>query len=82
MVCWWVGAGAGACLMSCVRELVRKLQQPLTPPYSFKHSSCHTQPCFVFVGDVFENDPTMRQVKSLLLDFFRGRQVRCLPAEH
>lgn len=33
------------------------------------------QPCFVFVGDVFENDPAMQQVKSLLLDYFRGRQV-------
>ncbi len=29
----------------------------------------------MFVGDVFENDPAMRQVKSLLLDYFRGRQV-------
>ena len=33
------------------------------------------KPCFVFVGDVFEADPGMRQVKSLLLDYFRGRQV-------
>jgi hypothetical protein len=32
----------------------------------------------VFVGDVFEADPTMRQVKSLLLDFFRGRQVESI----
>lgn len=29
----------------------------------------------MFVGDVFENDPAMQQVKSLLLDYFRGRQV-------
>lgn len=36
------------------------------------------QPCFVFVGDVFEADPSMRQVKSLLLDFFRGRQVESI----
>lgn len=33
------------------------------------------KPSFVFVGDVFETDPAMRQVKSLLLDYFRGRQV-------
>lgn len=36
------------------------------------------KPCFVFVGDVFEADPAMRQVKSLLLDYFRGRQVESI----
>ncbi|PSC75116.1 ribosome production factor 2-like protein [Micractinium conductrix] len=36
------------------------------------------KPCFVFVGDVFEADPVMRQVKSLLLDYFRGRQVESI----
>jgi ribosome production factor 2 len=34
-----------------------------------------SQPCFVFAGDGFENDPGLRQVRFLLLDFFRGRQV-------
>jgi hypothetical protein len=32
----------------------------------------------VFVGEAFEVDPTMRQVKSLMLDYFRGRQVRAV----
>jgi ribosome production factor 2 len=33
------------------------------------------KPAFVFVGEAFESDAGMRQVRSLLLDFFRGRQV-------
>lgn len=33
------------------------------------------QPCFVFVGEGFENNPDLRMAKSLLLDFFRGRQI-------
>jgi ribosome production factor 2 len=33
------------------------------------------KPCFVFVGEAFENDGGMRQIRSLMLDFFRGRQV-------
>lgn len=36
------------------------------------------KPCFVFVGEAFEVDPTMRQVKSLMLDYFRGRQVESI----
>ena len=54
---------------------------PPAMPLSPSPSPCHpsplsaAQPCFVFVGDVFEADPVMRQVKSLLLDYFRGRQV-------
>ena len=33
------------------------------------------QPCFIFVGEGFENNPELRMAKSLLLDFFRGRQI-------
>ena len=33
------------------------------------------QPCFVFVGEGFESNPDLRMAKSLLLDFFRGRQI-------
>ena len=33
------------------------------------------QPCFVFVGEQFENVPEFRLAKSVLLDFFRGRLV-------
>jgi len=33
------------------------------------------KPSFIFVGDAFESDPKLQQVRSLLLDFFRGRQV-------
>lgn len=29
----------------------------------------------MFVGEAFESDPKLAQVRSLLLDFFRGRQV-------
>jgi hypothetical protein len=36
------------------------------------------QPCFIFVGEAFENDPALKQVRSLLLDCFRGRQVGVL----
>jgi ribosome production factor 2 len=38
-------------------------------------SQLGNKPCFVFVGDGFENNAELRQTKSLLLDFFRGRQV-------
>lgn len=38
-------------------------------------SQLGNKPCFVFVGDGFENATELRQTKSLLLDFFRGRQV-------
>ena len=31
-----------------------------------------TKPCLLFSGDAFENDPTMKRVKSLLIDMFRG----------
>lgn len=33
------------------------------------------KPCFVFAGDGFETEPVLQQARSLLLDFFRGRQV-------
>ena len=33
------------------------------------------QPCFIFVGEGFESNPELRMAKSLLLDFFRGRQI-------
>ena len=33
------------------------------------------QPCFVFIGEGFDNNPELRMAKSLLLDFFRGRQI-------
>lgn len=33
------------------------------------------KPAFVFVGEAFESDPVLRQVRSLFLDFFRGMQV-------
>ena len=33
------------------------------------------QPCFVFVGEQFDNVPEFRLAKSLLLDVFRGRVV-------
>jgi len=33
------------------------------------------QPCFVFVGDGFDSNSELKMAKSLLLDFFRGRQI-------
>lgn len=33
------------------------------------------KPCFIFVGEGFESNPELRMAKSLLLDFFRGRQI-------
>ena len=41
----------------------------------FNLSCAVVQPCFVFVGEGFENNPDLRMAKSLLLDFFRGRQI-------
>ena len=31
-----------------------------------------TKPCLLFSGEAFETDPTMKRVKSLLIDMFRG----------
>lgn len=42
------------------------------------HAQLGNKPCFAFVGDGFENEPRLKQSKSLLLDFFRGRQVDAL----
>ena len=33
------------------------------------------QPAFVFVGQAFSTDPACIQSKSILLDFFRGREI-------
>lgn len=33
------------------------------------------KPAFIFVGDAFTSDAALKQARSLLLDFFRGRQV-------
>ena len=33
------------------------------------------QPCMVFAGEQFENDPDFKLAKSILLDMFRGRVV-------
>ncbi len=33
------------------------------------------QPCMVFAGEQFENDPDFKLAKSMLLDMFRGRLV-------
>lgn len=33
------------------------------------------KPSFVFVGEGFENDDELKHIRSLMLDFFRGRQV-------
>ena len=31
-----------------------------------------TKPCLLFSGEAFESDPTMKRVKSILIDMFRG----------
>ena len=31
-----------------------------------------TKPCLLFSGEAFENDPSMKRVKSILIDMFRG----------
>lgn len=36
------------------------------------------KPAFVFYGEAFDSDPAMRHVRSLFLDYFRGRQVEGL----
>jgi ribosome production factor 2 len=33
------------------------------------------KPAFVFVGEAFESNPILKQTRSLLLDYFRGRQI-------
>ena len=33
------------------------------------------KPSFIFAGEAFESNPALKQTKSLLLDFFRGRQI-------
>lgn len=36
------------------------------------------KPAFIFVGEAFESHGQLKQVKSLLLDFFRGRQIESI----
>jgi len=36
------------------------------------------KPSFVFVGEAFESNPVLKQTRSLLLDYFRGRQIEIL----
>ncbi len=66
-------------LTACQARIMLRLLCSSTLPCSSQIRSAlpsaPVQPSFVFVGDVFETDPAMRQVKSLLLDYFRGRQV-------
>lgn len=33
------------------------------------------KPSFIFVGEAFESNTELKQVRSLLLDYFRGRQI-------
>lgn len=33
------------------------------------------KPCVIFVGEKFESEPPLKQLRSTLLDFFRGEQV-------
>ena len=34
------------------------------------------KPCFVFTGDAFDNDADFRNIKNILVDFFRGANTR------
>lgn len=34
-----------------------------------------TKPCLMFSGEIFEEDPDMKRIKSLLIDMFRGPEV-------
>ncbi|KAL6780392.1 Ribosome production factor 2-like protein [Auxenochlorella protothecoides] len=43
-----------------------------------RSSQLGNKPAFVFAGDGFESDAVLRRVKSMFLDFFRGRQVDAL----
>jgi ribosome production factor 2 len=36
------------------------------------------KPSFIFVGEAFESNPILNQTRSLLLDYFRGRQIEHL----
>lgn len=36
------------------------------------------KPCFVFVGEGFDSSADLRMAKSLILDFFRGRQIEAI----
>ncbi|KAL4529969.1 hypothetical protein Ndes2437B_g08502 [Nannochloris sp. 'desiccata'] len=36
------------------------------------------KPSFIFVGEAFESNPVLKQTRSLLLDYFRGRQIEHL----
>lgn len=46
---------------------------------SFANASTGSQlgskPCIIFVGEKFESVPQLKQLKSILLDYFRGEQV-------
>jgi hypothetical protein len=40
------------------------------------HCLCCQQPAMLFVGDRFESDADFKLARSMLLDMFRGKQVR------
>jgi hypothetical protein len=37
---------------------------------------CMLQPAILFVGERFDSEPDFKLAKSMLLDMFRGQQVR------
>jgi ribosome production factor 2 len=44
-----------------------------------------TKPCLLFSGAIFEHDPDMKRIKSLMIDFFRGpvvTHIRLAGLEH
>ncbi len=38
--------------------------------------SAGVKPCLLFSGEAFEKSDEMKRLKSLLIDFFRGPEVR------
>jgi hypothetical protein len=77
----WRGVG-GRCMcgvgMAARSHLLLLLPACLITPSSRTHARSHarTQPAILFVGDAFESQPDFKLAKSMLLDMFRGQQVR------
>ncbi|XP_071803122.1 ribosome production factor 2 homolog [Asterias amurensis] len=70
-----------------VLDMVELGVEKFTSMYEIKSAKCMsgTKPCLVFAGDAFETEHEYKRLKNLLIDFFRGpdvKKIRLAGLEH